>query len=107
MISMSRRIIITGASGFIGRALCRHLSGQDYEIIALSRSPEKSRTLLHNGITVAGWDGQGARRGQAARADQTLSPARGVLPGRSGADCRRPERDRGDGSARAIGSEHV
>lgn len=56
---MPKRIIITGASGFIGRALCRHLSpDQNYEIIALSRNPEKTRILLNNNITVEKWDGQ-------------------------------------------------
>ena len=32
------RILVTGASGFIGSCLCRALCAQDHEVIALHRS---------------------------------------------------------------------
>lgn len=47
------RIVITGATGLIGKALCEKLS-PDYEIIALSRHPEQTR--LGQNVTFAQWD---------------------------------------------------
>lgn len=32
-----RRVLVTGATGFIGRAVCRHLLAEEYEVVALSR----------------------------------------------------------------------
>lgn len=55
---MLKRVIITGASGFIGRALSMYLYENGYEIIALSRNPEKNRKLLSEGIIIVGWDGK-------------------------------------------------
>ncbi len=44
----SRRVLVTGASGFIGLHLCRALLGSGYEVHALSRSePKISDTRLH------------------------------------------------------------
>lgn len=39
------RVVITGATGFIGTALCRELHA-DYEVVALSRNPEKARQSI-------------------------------------------------------------
>ena len=55
---MLKRIIITGASGFMGRALCKHLYTNGYEVIALSRNPNRSSKLLGEHIKVIGWDGK-------------------------------------------------
>jgi hypothetical protein len=49
------RVIITGATGFIGRALCREL-GRDYEVIALSRNAEGVRQSLGSMAKVVQWD---------------------------------------------------
>ena len=51
------RIIITGATGFIGRALCRTLH-KDYELIALSRNPQRAAKSLGGLATVVQWDGK-------------------------------------------------
>jgi len=40
------RIVITGASGFIGKKLTRLLSEKGYDIIAFTRSPEKTKRNL-------------------------------------------------------------
>ncbi|MGQ9559736.1 MAG: TIGR01777 family oxidoreductase [Candidatus Oleimicrobiaceae bacterium] len=51
----ARRVIVTGASGLIGRRLCAHLSQQGYEVVALSRSPA-SFPDLGPGVEVVAWN---------------------------------------------------
>jgi hypothetical protein len=54
------RIILTGGTGLIGRALCAELVREGYEVIVLSRKPGR-RTGLPEGVSVVGWDGQTGR----------------------------------------------
>ncbi len=58
---MSKRIVITGATGFIGRALCKHLVEKGYEVVALSRSPEKGGEWLPDQVRLAKWDAKTAK----------------------------------------------
>lgn len=51
------RIVITGATGFIGRALCRDLCG-DYDLVALSRDARKASGVLGRYAKVVEWDGR-------------------------------------------------
>jgi uncharacterized protein (TIGR01777 family) len=51
-------VIITGATGFIGRALCRELVETGHEVIALSRNANKARELLGDKVTNVQWDGK-------------------------------------------------
>jgi len=51
------RVVITGASGFIGRALCEQLRG-DYEIVALSRNAEQAAKSPAGAARVVTWDGR-------------------------------------------------
>jgi uncharacterized protein len=53
------RVIITGGSGLIGRALCEELAGRGGEVVVLSRRPEAVRGLPA-GVQVAAWDGESA-----------------------------------------------
>ncbi|HEX9911814.1 MAG TPA: TIGR01777 family oxidoreductase [candidate division Zixibacteria bacterium] len=62
------KIIITGATGFIGKALSNHLVEAGHEVIALSRSAKKASEIFGQGITVAEWDGKTAK-GWAAQAE--------------------------------------
>ncbi len=51
------RIVIAGATGFIGRALCRDLAG-DYEVVALSRDARRAARVLGSDARVVEWDGR-------------------------------------------------
>ena len=57
---MSKPIIITGATGFIGRALCKSLIESGYNLAALSRNPEKGKEILGDKVQVVYWDGRSA-----------------------------------------------
>ncbi len=64
---MNERVLITGGSGLIGRALTADLAGAGYEVVVLSRSPDRVSDLPA-GARAAGWDGATAD-GWAAEAD--------------------------------------
>jgi hypothetical protein len=51
------RVIITGGTGLIGRALAKSLAQDKYEVIVLSRSPEKFQSTLPAGVRAEKWDG--------------------------------------------------
>ncbi|RPJ02074.1 MAG: TIGR01777 family protein [Candidatus Aminicenantes bacterium] len=54
------RIVIAGASGFIGRALVRELAENGHEVVALTRNAEAARARLPEGVQAAEWDGRTA-----------------------------------------------
>jgi uncharacterized protein (TIGR01777 family) len=51
------RVIITGGSGLIGRALTENLAANGHEVIVLSRAPDKVKRLPSSARAV-GWDGK-------------------------------------------------
>lgn len=53
------RVIITGGTGLIGRALGGSLVADGHKAIVLSRSPEKAAGLA-DGVSVEGWDARSA-----------------------------------------------
>ncbi len=53
------RVIISGATGFIGRTLCRELHG-DYEIVALSRDSRRAAGIVGEHAKVVEWDARTA-----------------------------------------------
>jgi len=53
------RVIITGGTGLIGRALSTNLASDGHEIIVLSRSPESAKGLPA-GVRAERWDGRTA-----------------------------------------------
>ncbi len=65
---MTKRIIITGGSGFIGQAVTQMLLQKDYEVIILSRNPDKHRADKNGKLRFAGWDA-GSAAGWADLAD--------------------------------------
>jgi len=52
------RIIVVGATGFIGKALCFRLLEEKYDVVALSRSKEKGERIFGTDATVVEWDGK-------------------------------------------------
>ena len=52
------RIIVTGATGFIGKVLCFRLIEEKYDVVALSRSKEKGKKIFGTDATVVEWDGK-------------------------------------------------
>jgi uncharacterized protein len=61
------RVIITGGTGFIGRALAGELAANGYEVVLLSRNPARAAGLPA-GVRAEKWDGRTAQ-GWAALAD--------------------------------------
>ena len=55
---MKKCILITGATGFIGRHLCAELHRDGYEVIALSRNVENAEKILGKTATSVYWDGK-------------------------------------------------
>ncbi len=55
------RIMVIGATGFIGKALCPRLLEEGYEVIALSRSKEKGEKILGTQVKVVEWDGRSGK----------------------------------------------
>jgi uncharacterized protein (TIGR01777 family) len=53
------RVIIAGATGFIGRALCRELQG-GYDVVALSRDAHKASGVVGRYARVVEWDARTA-----------------------------------------------
>ena len=49
------RVIISGATGFIGQALCRELCG-DYEVVALTRDGRRSAAVVRECAKIVEWD---------------------------------------------------
>ncbi len=56
---MAKRVIISGAAGFLGRALCRALHG-DYEIVALSRDALRAAGEIGPWAKAMEWDARTA-----------------------------------------------
>ena len=52
------RVIVTGATGFIGRALCKLLTAEGYEVLAFTRYREKAEKMFGDKIRVVEWDGK-------------------------------------------------
>lgn len=64
---MTKRVLITGGTGLIGRALSANLAADGHDVIVLSRDPEGA-TGLPPGVRGERWDGRTAQ-GWSALAD--------------------------------------
>jgi uncharacterized protein (TIGR01777 family) len=54
-MSNSKRIILTGATGVIGRKLFAALKGRGYDVVVFSRSPQKARAALPGAAEYVQW----------------------------------------------------
>jgi len=54
------RVIVAGATGFIGNSLCRLLVETGHDVVALTRNPAKGMRILGDRVRVAQWDGKSA-----------------------------------------------
>lgn len=52
MNTASKRVLVTGATGFVGRSLCLHLAREGWQVVAWSRSPDRARAKLGAGVEV-------------------------------------------------------
>jgi uncharacterized protein (TIGR01777 family) len=55
---MSKSVVITGATGFVGRRLCIALFKKGYQLTILCRSPEKAKLLIPLPATFVKWDAE-------------------------------------------------
>src|SRR5262245_35606713 len=51
----TRRVVVTGATGMIGRALCKQLIASGYQVVAFSRDPQKARRLVPGAAEFVAW----------------------------------------------------
>ncbi|MGH2842382.1 MAG: SDR family NAD(P)-dependent oxidoreductase, partial [Solirubrobacteraceae bacterium] len=49
------RVVITGATGGIGEAVCRALQARGDQVVALSRDGGRARARLGEGVEVHAW----------------------------------------------------
>jgi NAD dependent epimerase/dehydratase family enzyme len=70
----NKRVVVTGATGLIGRALCRELIARGYQVVVFSRDQQKARRAVPGAAEYAAW--QPAERGAWAGA---LDGAYGVV----------------------------
>lgn len=52
------KVIITGGTGMIGRALTRRLLAKHHDVIVLTRNPDKYRNKVLNGVQLVKWDSE-------------------------------------------------
>lgn len=50
----TKRVVVTGATGMIGKALCSQLTLKGYELVVLSRNPEQARQSVPGAVVK--WD---------------------------------------------------
>ncbi|NOZ62693.1 MAG: TIGR01777 family protein [Calditrichaeota bacterium] len=55
---MPQKIVITGGSGFIGRNLIPSLKARKYEIIVLTRNPQRTSEIFKGAVRAVYWDGK-------------------------------------------------
>lgn len=51
----TRRVVITGATGFIGSMLVKELMARDYEVVVFSRNPAQARRDLPHAVDHVAW----------------------------------------------------
>jgi uncharacterized protein len=70
----TRRVIVTGATGLIGKAVCKDLKANGYQVVVFSRDPQKARGAVPGAADYLAW--QPAESGSWA---STIDGAYGVI----------------------------
>lgn len=52
MSTSQRRVLVTGATGFVGQALCLRLTRDGWRVLAWARSPERARARLGEDVEI-------------------------------------------------------
>ena len=72
------KVLVTGASGFIGQALCQHLASQGHDVVAAVRKPS---AMPHERVLLAGGTSSFVRFGIPAGRSATVTvSSNGALP---------------------------
>ena len=104
MDEVAKRVLITGGTGLIGRALMAGLAGGGYEVVVLSRRPERARGLPP-GARAERWDARTAQ-GWGPLADGAWAvvnlAGEGIAAGRWTAERKRRIRDSRLDAGRAV-----
>lgn len=50
-----KRVIVTGATGLIGKKVCARLEAKGYRVVAFSRNPDKARRAMRNAAEYVAW----------------------------------------------------
>nr|HET6904223.1 TIGR01777 family oxidoreductase [Ktedonobacteraceae bacterium] len=50
-----KTVVVTGATGTVGKALCKHLLEKDYPLIVFSRTPEQARAIVPGAAQYLPW----------------------------------------------------
>ncbi len=98
-------IVITGANGFIGAALCVALAQKGHAVIALVRNPDRAEGSLPSSIRLVAWDSAkpGDWRDAIAAADVVVHLAGAPIGGRRWtAECKKTLRDSRIDTTRAV-----
>jgi len=51
----NKRVVVAGATGMIGRGLCKELIAKGYQVVVFSRDPQKARRLVSGAAEYVAW----------------------------------------------------
>src|SRR5262245_25189030 len=51
----SKRVVVTGATGHIGRVLYKELAQRDYQVVVFSRDPQQARRAVPGAAEYVAW----------------------------------------------------
>jgi len=80
MAETKKKVLITGATGFIGSALAEDLC-PEYEVVGLSRNAQKASKKLAGGVRSVQWDGR-TSEGWGEEAESRIRRPRPSTPSR-------------------------
>lgn len=69
---MAEKIVITGATGFIGRSLVASLLADGYEVVVVTRNAKNARWYFEDRVAISEWDGV-TSKGWAHHVDGSLA----------------------------------